>query len=53
MFKSKNNKAFSLTDSISWNQPEVRSKLLKETCHVFYATIGLIRDRSLFKDLAV
>ena len=42
MVKRKNNKAFNFTDAIFWNQLKVKSKLLREICHVFYATAGFI-----------
>jgi hypothetical protein len=36
MVKSNNSKAFSFMDTIPWNRPKVKSKSLKENCHVFY-----------------
>ena len=36
MVKRKNNKAFNFMDAISWNQPKVKSKSLREICHIFY-----------------
>jgi hypothetical protein len=36
MVKGRNNKEFSFMGTISYNQPKVKSKSLKEVCHVFY-----------------
>jgi len=36
MVKRKNNKAFNFMDAIFWNQLKIKSKLLREICHVFY-----------------